>query len=107
MAAIATSRDLKSNTRPSESNIVYTCLRDAQQANALSDVTGDVSIADVVTSIHLFLACEWLNDHRRSWDHLQQALTRAQSLKVDMDWNEPSRERSAFWVTRLKLYYAL
>ncbi|ORY24491.1 hypothetical protein BCR39DRAFT_546817 [Naematelia encephala] len=91
-------------------------LRDAQLANSLCDSDGNISIANVTTSLHLFLTFEWLKDHNRSWSYLQQAVTRAQELKIDHvahietnhgpDGNGPACD-TAWWATRLRLYYIL
>lgn len=90
----------------SESDLVYTYLQDDHRANALADSTGDTTLADVATSLHLFTAWEWLEDHERSWVHLQQALTRAQTLKVDESFDPPNGS-PIFLTTRLTLYYTL
>ena len=104
---------------PNSEALKSTYMRDAQRANALADSDGELSIADVVTSLHLFLAFEWLKDHQRSWDYLQQAITRAQALRidrlgtVDVEGRDPHEPIDApvrgvaWWATRLRLYYLL
>ena len=87
-------------------DMAMTYLENAQAALAMAVCNSEPTVAAVVTSMHLFMAWEWVREHKKSWLHLQAAISMAQSVGIDRIGSKPI-PADVFFVTRLKLYYLL
>ena len=109
MCAMATSYALRLSTdreRQVDSSLIRAYFNRANEASSLSDCHGGTTIADVVSSHILFMAYTFMGDQQMAWVHLQQALTRAQVLRID-DWKTPDPANPTWRTPRLKLFYTL